>query len=160
MSLFASDMYISICTSRLHVSQMVIQCINQRCWHKSIFCPFFPLCYCNASWLDSSCPSLGLWQTLHFLFYWSNMNHRNGVTRNENLCFQQWQHLVQYLTSKSLRGFPTSLSRRKEKEARNSHRIKFTLRRAVGQSGILCRQQSAPQVSWTDWHRKLVVSNI
>lgn len=36
----------------------------------------------------------------------------------------QPQHLVQYLSSKPLSGFPTTSRRRKEEEARNSHRIR------------------------------------
>lgn len=58
----------------------------QWCWHRTIFSPFSPLCYCNVSWPGSSSPSLGLCQTLSYVFYWRNMNHRKGDAGNGELC--------------------------------------------------------------------------
>lgn len=101
----------------------------------------------------------------------------------------QWQHLVQHLTSELLNSFHNTLGRRKEEEARTSHRIrpivvyyflfpcytssyKCTLSLSLTTLSLLrlwASQEypvsSRTLISWSQlnntqhWYRQLVVSN-
>jgi len=84
------------------------------------------------------------------------MNHRKGERGNGKLCVVSTVRPPSPVSHfKPLNGFPATLSRRKEEEARNSHRIRqkvicSTLTEGCGLVKNTFQATDTPHVSWTD----------